>query len=166
MAETTVAVSSKLRKGAHIAAMDGSPALHAAAAQKAVPTLKGVSHIKHLFTPLSTIQKTGLSRHELLVLRNLVKQKCCIERAGCFVMVGGDQVAESLAGVSKGQLRRHALLKNSKDPIEHRNVLAVHYIHKNPGLLPVLQALKRFRKLAETSLVAPAKMFDTAPWEK
>ena len=57
-------------------------------------------------------------------------------------------------------------VKNSKDPIEHRNVLAVHYIHKNPGLLPVLQALKRFRKLAETSLVAPAKMFDTAPWEK
>ena len=95
-----------------------------------------------------------------------MKQKCCIERAGCFVMVGGDQVAESLASVSKGQLRRHALLKNSKDPIEHRNVLAVHYIHKNPGLLPVLQALKRFRKLAETSLVAPAKMFDTAPWEK
>ena len=47
-----------LFKGHHIAAADGSTALEAATRACDVPSLSGVSHIRHLFTPLSTIPKT------------------------------------------------------------------------------------------------------------
>ena len=80
-------------------------------------------------------------------------------------MVGGDQVAESLASITKSQLRRHGLSRNVSDPIEHRNVLSVHYIHKNPGLSSIMSALARFRKYAETSYTPVSRVFSNAPWE-
>ena len=43
--------------------------------------------------------------------------------------------------MTKGQLGRHGLSRNVSDPIEHRWVLALHYLNKNPGLNPVLLAL-------------------------
>ena len=43
--------------------------------------------------------------------------------------------------MTKGQLGRHGLSRNVSDPIEHRHVLVVHYLNKNPGLNPVLLAL-------------------------
>jgi hypothetical protein len=81
-------------------------------------------------------------------------------------MVGGDNVAESIASVTKGQLRRHGLSRNSTDRIEHRNTLAVHYLNKNPGLDAVLSALARFRSTLSCGLVAPSRAFLEAPWEK
>ena len=50
-----------LFKGHHIAAADGSTALQAATRACDVPSLSGVSHIRHLFTPLSTIPKNWLA---------------------------------------------------------------------------------------------------------
>ena len=79
LAETMLPVRKKLRKGLHLAAADGSPALQSAASLTKVPSLKGVSHIKHLFTPLSVIPKKGLVQAELNLLRNLVKQGCARE---------------------------------------------------------------------------------------
>ena len=166
LGETTKPVISKLQKDKHVAACDGSPALHASAAHSGSPALRGVSHLKHLFTPLSNIPKKGLSKTQEHVLRSLTTQGCCLERRHCFTMVGGDNVAESIASVTKGQLRRHGLSRNSTDRIEHRNTLAVHYLNKNPGLDAVLSALARFRSTLSCGLVAPSRAFLEAPWEK
>ena len=51
------------------------------------------------------------------------------------------------------------LSRNVSDPIEHRNVLAVHYLNKNPGLNPVLLALARFRRYAERSSTPVSQVF-------
>ena len=102
---------------------------------------------------------------------------CSLEDATCHyvdtslgwggVGWGGDiNVAESMASVTKHQLRRHGLSRNAKDPIEHRNTLAVHYLNKNPGLEAVLSALARFRTTVSQGLVAPSRAFLEAPWEK
>ena len=166
LGETAKHVTSKLDKNKHVAACDGSPALHAAAALSGTLALRGVSHLQHLFTPLCNIPKKGLSRPQQEVLRSLTTQGCCVERRHCFTMVGGDNVAESMASVTKHQLRRHGLSRNAKDPIEHRNTLAVHYLNKNPGLEAVLSALARFRTTVSQGLVAPSRAFLEAPWEK
>ena len=47
----------------------------------------------------------------------------------------------------------------------HRNVLAVHYLNKNPGLNSVLLALARFRMYAETSYTPVSQVFPNALWE-
>ena len=165
LAETISPVLSKLRKGRHLAAADGSRSLQAAAKKAGTPSLAGVSHIRHLFTPLSTIPKKGLDVDEVSLLRHLTKQKCCKETRTSFLMVGGDNVAESLASVTKSQLRRMGLQRVVSDPIEHRNVLAVHYVNKKPGLESVLKALARFRQLAMKSCRKPSLVFKEAPWD-
>ena len=76
-------------------------------------------------------------------------------------MVGGDNVAESLAAVTKSQLRRHGLQKVVNNPIEHRNVLAVHYLDKNPCLTNGLKALARFKQLAMKSCRQPTRSIVT-----
>ena len=50
-------------------------------------------------------------------------------------------------------------------PIEHRNILAVHYINKHPVLESVLKALARFRRLAMKSCRKPSLVFKEAPWD-
>ena len=67
--------------------------------------------------------------------------------------------------VTKSQLRRHGLQKAVNDPIEHRNVLAVHYLNKKPGLESVVKALARFRQLAMKSCRQPTLVFKEAPWD-
>ena len=74
-----------------------------------VPSLAGVSHIRHLFSPLSTIPKKGLVQDEFKLLRHLSQQGCCKETRSGFLMVGGDNVAESIASITKSQLRRFGL---------------------------------------------------------
>ena len=156
---TQVMVFQKLRKGSHIVAADGSTALQAA------PSLKGVSHIRHLFSPLSTIPKKGLVQDELKLLRHLSQQGCCKETRSGFLMVGGDNVAESIASITKSQLRRFGLSKVSRDGIEHRNVLAVHHINQRPGLATVLDALKKHRSLASRSFLSPSQVFKQPLWQ-
>ena len=104
-------------------------------------------------------------QEETNLFRDLVRQGCCKETPHVFIIVGGDQVAESLASVTKSQLRRHVLSRNVRDPIEHRHVLAVHCLSKNPGLNSVLLALARFRKYAEISYRPVSQVFSKAPWE-
>ena len=70
-----------------------------------------------------------------------------------------------MASVTKSQLRRHGLQRVVNDPIEHRNVLAVHYLNKHPGLESVLKALARFRQLAMKSCRKPSLVFKEAPWD-
>ena len=67
--------------------------------------------------------------------------------------------------MTKSQLRRHGLQTVVNDPIEHRNVLAVHYVSKKPGLESVVKALARFRQLAMKSCRQPTLVFKEAPWD-
>ena len=57
------------------------------------------------------------------------------------------------------------LQKVVSDPIEHRNVLAVHYLNKKPGLESVVKALARFRQLAIKSCRQPTLVIKEAPWD-
>ena len=64
-------------------------------------------------------------------------------------------MAESLASVSKDQLRRMNLLRTSaRDKIEHRNVLYAHYLNKEPGLERVFRALALHRQKASSKWVS------------
>ena len=74
-------------------------------------------------------------------------------------------VAESIASITKSQLRRFGLSKVSRDGIEHRNVLAVHHINQRPGLATVLDALKKHRSLASRSFLSPSQVFKQPLWQ-
>ena len=164
--ETAVHVTSKLKKGKHIAACDGSRALHSAAETAAVLSLKGVSHLNFRWTPLSTIPKKGLDNSTRDLLRRLVADGVAKEKKDLFMLAGGDQIAESHANVGKRELRRCNLLFNdSKDTIDHRNLLAAHYLNKGPGLKRVLRALAILRAKACEACVVPRDAFKKALWQ-
>ena len=74
-------------------------------------------------------------------------------------------MAESIASITKSQLRRFGLSKVSRDGIEHRNVLAVHHINQRPGLATVLDALKKHRSLASRSFLSPSQVFKQPLWQ-
>ncbi|CAE7353877.1 unnamed protein product [Symbiodinium sp. CCMP2456] len=134
-----------LKKGSHVAAVDGSRALHKCAEALQVPSAHGVAHLRKVFTPLSTIPKKGLDAATLKLLRDMCAGPAptvAKETRDSFKLTGGDNVAESLAGVTKHELRRLSKHRGTVDRIEHRNILAAHWIHKNPGLSNVLRALK------------------------
>lgn len=163
--EVYAAGGEKLQKAMHVATPDGSPALHAVARARGVPSARGVSHFTHLFTPLSRIPKEGLSREQDHLLRSLMKGKQPLVKAdkSAFIVVGGDQVAEAITGVGKSQLRRLGLLGRRQGRHEHAPILAAHYLNKNPGLDSVLRALAMFRRqMAGTS---PRSAFSKPSWK-
>ena len=82
------------------------------------------------------------------------------------VLTAGDNAAESVASVSKTQLRRMNLLRSvSSDPIEHRSLLAAHYLNKCPGLESVLRALAMHRQKASSGLLSPRECFQKPLWK-
>ena len=88
------------------------------------------------------------------------------ERQNSFVLTAGDNVAESIAAISKKQLRRMGLLSTSaQDPIEHRNLLCAHYLNKGPGLLRVLRALALHKQKASSGLTKPGDAFKKPLWD-
>jgi len=155
--------SKKLQADRHVAACDGSSALQKCATGKQIPCATGVSHLRNVFTPLSVISKTGLSAHAATVLRSLKTQGAVQERLTHFAITVGDQCAEALAGAGKKQLRRMNLLGGRPGKHEHANVLAAHYLLKQPGLDRVLRALAIFR-CKVSGVVAPSDAFKKAPW--
>ena len=83
-----------------------------------------------------------------------------------FILCASDQVAESVACVSKGQLRRMGLLSTSaRDKIEHRNVLCAHYLNKGPGLERILRALALHRSKASNGMAPPSQTFQKPLWD-
>ena len=164
--EVVKAVSSKLKSGSHVAAADGSPALQKAAAFAGSPSLTGVAHLRFLFTPLSAVPKAGLCQQEIDLFRKLVQDGTAKERRSDFVLTAGDNAAESVASVSKTQLRRMNLLRSvSSHPIEHRSLLAAHYLNKSPGLESVLRALAMHRQKASSGLLSPRECFQKPLWK-
>eukprot|EP00435_Cladocopium_sp_Y103_P056631 s1773_g19.t1 len=126
----------------------------------------GVSHLRFIFTPLATLAKRSLPQEYVNLLRNLVKDGMAKEKKDSFILAAGDQVAESIASVSKGQLRRMDLLSTSaREKIEHRNVLCAHYLNKEPGLERILRALALHRTKASNGLALPSQCFDKPLWD-
>eukprot|EP00435_Cladocopium_sp_Y103_P073920 s45_g45.t1 len=164
--EVARGVKQKLLPGKHIAAADGSPALQKTAALAKTPSLQGVAHLRFTFTPLATLAKKGLPQEYVNLLRKLVKDRMAKEKKDCFILAAGDQVAEGIASVSKGQLRRMGLLSRSaRDKIEHRNILCAHYLSKEPGLERILRALALHRTKASNGLAPPSQRFDKPLWD-
>ena len=131
-----------------------------------VASAQGVAHWKYLFTPLSTISKRNLDEDTLKLLQRLARKKknpVVREKQNSFLLTGGDNVAESLVQVGKKQLRRLSQLGGAKDRLEHRNLLAAYYIHKNLGLDSVLNALRLHREKTNGAL-APANCFKRPLW--
>ena len=95
----------------------------------------------------------------------LVEDGVSKETGSSFVLCAGDNAAESVASVSKGQLRRMNLMRfSATDKIEHRNVLCAHYLNKEPGLLRVLSALKMHRQKAVAGLMSLGNCFKKLFW--
>ena len=164
--ETVHHVAKKLDPKRHLAAADGSPSLQKATSALGVASAQGVAHWKYLFTPLSTISKRNLDEDTLKLLQRLAQKKknpVVREKQNSFLLTGGDNVAESLVQVGKKQLRRLSQLGGAKDRLEHRNLLAAYYIHKNPGLDSVLNALRLHREKTNGAL-APANCFKQPLW--
>ena len=96
----------------------------------------------------------------------LVQDGTAKERRSDFVLTAGDNAAESVASVSKTQLGRMNLLRSvSSGPIEHRSLLAAHYLKKNPGLESVLRALALHRQKASSGLLSPRGCFQKPLWK-
>ena len=82
--ETVLHVQKKLKRGKHVAGVDGSPALHKAASMAGVASIPGVALLRFLFTPLGAIAKAGLDRPHLDLLRKLCADDLCKERQDSF----------------------------------------------------------------------------------
>ena len=77
-AESLKEVSAKVLKlfgKGTVMAPDGSPAFHAAAKKGGKPSLKGVSHLTKVFTPVSKLLKSTLQKDEIKMLRSNSKGK-------------------------------------------------------------------------------------------
>ena len=57
-------------------------------------------------TPLANMSKTGVNEQTRSLLRRLCEDNLCKERRSSFMLCTGDNAAESVAAVSKGQLRQ------------------------------------------------------------
>ena len=144
--EVAKGVTQKLKPGKHIASADGSPALQKAAG-------------------LATLPKKGMTQDYVTLQRKLVQDGMAKEKQDCFILAAGDHVAEGLANVSEGQLRRMGLLSTTaRDKIEHRNLLCAHYLNKEPGLERVLRALAVHRQKASNGLTSPSQCFQKPLW--
>ena len=164
--ETALKIQTKLRPGHHVAGVDGAKSLHAAAKHCSVPAIPNVSHMRFVFTPLGAVPKKGLDATATALFRKLCADQVCAERRSAFILAAGDQAAESVAAVSKTQLRRMNLLSaTARDEIEHRNVLAAHFLNKHPGMDAVLGALALFRSKASKGLACPSACFKQPLWK-
>ena len=129
-------------------------------------SLKGVSHLRFVFTPLAVIPKKGLDQNSINLLRRLVGDEVCKERRDSYVLTAGDNCAESLCAVSKKQLRRTNLnIAVVRDKIEHRYLLSSHFLNKAPGLARIMQALRCHKLKCMSGLVSPTGAFKKPLWQ-
>ena len=137
-----------------------------AAAAANVLSLKGVSHLHFIFTPLAVIPKKGLDQNSINLFRRLVGDEVCKERRDSYVLTAGDNCAESLCAVSKKQLRRTNLnIAVVRDKIENRYLLSSHFLNKAPGLERIMQALRCHKMKCMSGLVFPTDAFKKPLWQ-
>ena len=94
--EVTPLVEQKVPHGAILAADGAGAWVSAANAGKKVPLLKGVSHAKKIFTPVSRLQKKDLGdKARRFLKRQSVRGGLCKDYKKHFVLAAGDQACES-----------------------------------------------------------------------
>ena len=142
-----------------IVAADGSTGFQAAAKDANKPSLKGVSHITKVFTPVTKLLKSKLSQGEIKLLRRHCKgeQPAVKETALYFVLAAGDNAAENITGHIKNTMRRFGNLgRNNATHDETKNVqtLAAAALLRHAGVQTVFDVLKRYRLACSTGVVS------------
>ena len=171
-AESLEEVSAKVLKlfgKGTVMAPDGSPASHAAAKKGGKPSLKGVSHLTKVFTPVSKLLKSTLQKDEIKMLRSNSKGKGAAvkETKLYFVLCGGDNAAESQSGHIRNTMRRVGNLgRFATKAIEKKNIqtLAAAALLRNSGYKTILDALKQYRIACSSGVVsvAPRNTFNVS----
>ena len=98
------------------------------------------------------------------VLRRLKEQGAVREKRSHYLVTGGDNCAEALAGAGKRCLRRLNLFGSGIKNHDHVNVLAAHHLLKGPGLHRVLAALCAFRARVRGTC-SPNEAFKSPLWK-
>ena len=131
-------------------------------------SLKGVSHLKKVFTPLATVSKSSVISAEKTTLKKFAKGRKPVvkESPRLFKAPAGDQKAENRLGCIKQTMRRqNALGRNSsKKNLKNIQVLAAASLHRQPGLKKVLTAMTLYRKDCAAGIVklSPSDAFKVA----
>jgi hypothetical protein len=129
--ETWKSISAKVSTG-HIMSTDGSQAFHTVFRLRGTTHSSNAIHSKDIFTPVTSLSKSGLSEQDTKTLRSLAvrKKPAAREMAHEFRIVGGDNQAESAIAMIKNQLRRTCTLHGHPDKVPHRPALSAKYVHE------------------------------------
>ena len=103
---------------------------------------------------------TGPQRRTLLRL-SAAKQPTALRDASDWLIVAGDNGAESEFSRSKQQMRRQSLLGHSAPATVHMDALASVRLLAHPGLLPLMQAFRLHREARRHELAhSPSEFLD------
>lgn len=168
--EVTPLVEQKVPHGAILAADGAAAWVSAANAGKKVPLLKGVSHAKKIFTPVSRLQKKDLGdKARRFLKRQSVRGGLCKDYKKHFVLAGGDQACESqFAHIQQTSARLQGKGKKMKDVTRSLNSQAATALLREPGFVKVLASHNLYRRhLLEGTLQLPpsdAYIADKCTW--
>ena len=168
--EVTPLVEQKVPHGAILAADGAGAWVSAANAGKKVPLLKGVSHAKKIFTPVSRLQKKDLGdKARRFLTRQSVRGGLCKDYKKHFVLAAGDQACESqFAHIQQTSARLQGKGKKMKDVTRSLNSQAATALLREPGFVKVLASHNLYRRhLLEGTLQLPpsdAYIADKCSW--
>ena len=98
-------------KAGVLVAPDGSCAFQLACSSLQKPLLKGVSHARKVFTPLTTFPKSKLGAFAHRTLKKCAEKNLARETRQSFSIAAGDNKAEGRLGAVKGNMRRLGVLR-------------------------------------------------------
>ena len=154
-----------------IVAPDGGPAFKSVAKKQGHALLGGVSHIRHIFTPVAKLGKKTLTEGQVRTLRKqaTLKRPAAKERCRDWIMPSGDNKAESvLSHIKQGMRRQQVLGRGGKQPPEKRNVqaMAASALLRTCGIDVVLQAVADYRRSCASGIhkVNPRDCFKNVDW--
>ena len=130
-----------------IVASDGVPAWKNAAQGHA--HLKGVSHLRHIFTPSSQLQKKDVDAASMTLLRNHSKGSRRLARKyeKHWTLAAGDNAAESLLGHVKNTGRRlQTIGRTGTSELKEVQLLAAAHLLRSPGLDAIFDAHGAYRR--------------------
>eukprot|EP00435_Cladocopium_sp_Y103_P040967 s1296_g11.t1 len=154
-----------------IVAPDGGPAFKSVTKQQGHALLKGVSHLRHIFTPVCKLPKKDLTKGHIRTLRKQAtfKRPASRERCRDWIIPGGDNKAESvLSHIKQGMRRQGVLGRGGKQAPQKRNVqaMASSALLRKCGIDVVLQAVADYRRSCASGIhkVNPRNCFKDVEW--
>ena len=167
--EVTPLVQQKVPQGAILAA-DGAAAWVSAAKTGKTHLLKGVSHAKKIFTPVSRLLKKDISEKARRFLKKQsVPGGLCKDYKKHFVLAAGDQACESqFAHIQQTSARLQGKGKKMSDVTRSLNSQAASALLREPGFVKVLASHNLYRRhlLEGTLQLAPSDAYivDKCAW--